>query len=136
MFSENEAAYIKSQVLARFASVDAGGQPDVVPVGFEFDGHHIYVGGRDMETTRKYKNAQVHAKMAIVIDDMISTDPWRPRGIKIYGSGRLVKREGRRGLAPYIELTPEKHWSWGIEQPAIVDGKTTFNRADWKTAPA
>ena len=44
-FTEDEVAYLKSQPLARLATVDADGQPDVVPVGFEFDGTYFYVGG-------------------------------------------------------------------------------------------
>ena len=45
-FTEDEVAYLKSQPLGRLATVDADGQPDVVPVGFEFDGTYLYIGGR------------------------------------------------------------------------------------------
>jgi hypothetical protein len=34
-FSEEEIAYLRSQRLARIATVSAGGQPDVVPLGFD-----------------------------------------------------------------------------------------------------
>ena len=44
-FTEDEAAYLKSQPLARVATVDPDGQPDVTPVSFEFDGTYFYVGG-------------------------------------------------------------------------------------------
>jgi pyridoxamine 5'-phosphate oxidase family protein len=37
-FSDEEVAYLRSQRLARLATVAPDGQPDVVPVGFEFDG--------------------------------------------------------------------------------------------------
>jgi pyridoxamine 5'-phosphate oxidase family protein len=37
-FSEDEVAFMASQPLARVATVDDDGQPDVVPVGYEFDG--------------------------------------------------------------------------------------------------
>jgi len=42
-FSEEEISYLRSQRLARVATVSADGQPDVVPVGFEFDGTHVYI---------------------------------------------------------------------------------------------
>ena len=42
-FSEDEVAFMASQPLARVATVDDGGQPDVVPVGFEFDGTYINI---------------------------------------------------------------------------------------------
>ena len=45
-FTEEEAAYLQSQPLARIATVGPDGQPDVAPVGFEFDGTYLYVGGR------------------------------------------------------------------------------------------
>ncbi len=34
-FTEEEVAYLKSQPLARIATVGADDQPDVAPVGFE-----------------------------------------------------------------------------------------------------
>jgi hypothetical protein len=83
-----------------------------------------------MTKTRKYKNAQVNAKMALVMDDLLD-NPRRPRGIKVYGTGKLVEREGRRGLAPYIEFMPQIHWSWGIEGPVFVDDKAVFHRVKW-----
>jgi pyridoxamine 5'-phosphate oxidase family protein len=46
-FSDEEVAYLRSQRLARIATVSPDGQPDVVPVGYQFDGTHFYVGGLD-----------------------------------------------------------------------------------------
>ena len=37
-FTDDEIRYLRSQPLARIATVDADGQPDAVPVVFEFDG--------------------------------------------------------------------------------------------------
>lgn len=44
-FTPEEIDYMRTQPLARVASVDSEGQPDVVPVTFEFDGTHINIGG-------------------------------------------------------------------------------------------
>ena len=44
MFSEKEIAYLKSQRLERIATVFNQLQPDVAPVGFDFDGTYSYVG--------------------------------------------------------------------------------------------
>jgi pyridoxamine 5'-phosphate oxidase family protein len=74
MFTENEIAYIRSQRLARIATVNADGQPDVVPVGYEFDGKDFYV--HTEQTARKFKNiAARRNKIALVIDDVVSFDP-------------------------------------------------------------
>ena len=42
----------------------------------------------------KYKNILKNNKVAIVIDDLKSVDPWDPRGVKIYGTADVVNRPG------------------------------------------
>lgn len=44
MLAEEETNYLRSQRLARLATVSSKGQPDVSPVGFEFDGKNFYAG--------------------------------------------------------------------------------------------
>ena len=44
-FTGDEIDYLRSQPLARLATHSADGQPDVVPVSFEFDGTSFWVGG-------------------------------------------------------------------------------------------
>jgi len=86
MFTELEVLYLDSQRLGRVATVDRDGQPDVSPVGYEFDGTYIYIGGHDLTTTHKYQNIEAgHDKVAFVVDDLVSVDPWHLRGIRIYG---------------------------------------------------
>ncbi len=100
-FTEDEVAYLKSQPLARLATVDADGQPDVVPVGFEFDGTYLYVGGRAPERTRKFLNVKAgQVKVALVVDDLVSTDPWTPRFLRVYGTAELTERPGQFGARP------------------------------------
>lgn len=129
MFSEQEVAYLKTQRLARISTAAADGQPDVAPVGFEFDGRYFYVGGLDLPRTLKYKNVQINPRVALVVDDVASTDPWMPRGVKLHGTADLVTRRGYVGSATYIRITPDRTWSWGIEEPALRDGKAVFRRA-------
>src|SRR5688572_6050367 len=98
MFTEKEIAYLKSQRLARIATVAPDGQPDAAPVGFEFDGTTFYVGGYNVTNTRKYKNVlSGQQKIALVVDDLPSVNPWQARGIRIYGTAALVEREGMLG---------------------------------------
>ena len=123
MFTESEIAYLKSQLLARVATVAPDGQPDVAPVGYEFDGQVFYVGGRNPIHTRKYRNLRAgNARVALVVDDLASINPWRPRGIRIYGTGELVEREGRFGPGVYMRITPTTSWSWAIEPP-VEEGR-------------
>ena len=68
-FTAEEVAYIQSQGLVRVATAGADGQPDVVPVGIEFDGTHFYIGGFDTTNTRRTRNVQTgNDKVAFVIE--------------------------------------------------------------------
>jgi pyridoxamine 5'-phosphate oxidase family protein len=149
IFSQKEAEYIKSQRLARIATAapsvepkekqqgehTSSIQPDVVPVGFDFDGDYFYVGGMNILKSTKYKNVLKNNKVAIIIDDLKSIDPWDPRGIKIYGTADVVSRQGgyMEGTGhpnpTYIRVKPDKKWSWGIEEPVFVEGRFNMKRA-------
>lgn len=136
--------YLNSQRLARIAtaaaptsSEEAGSvQPDVVPVGYDFDGDCFYVGGMNLLKSTKYKNVLQNNKVAIVIDDLKSVDPWDPRGMKIYGTADIVIRQGgymdRTGHSnpKYIRISPKKKWSWGIDEPIFVEGRFNVKRAE------
>jgi PPOX class F420-dependent enzyme/OxyR family protein len=76
MFSAPEATYLKGQRLARIAMVSPGLQPDVVPVSFELDGEHFYVGGLNLAATLKHKNVkQGSAKVTLVVVDELERSP-------------------------------------------------------------
>lgn len=109
-FTADEIAYLRSQPLARIATVSAAGQPDVVPVGFEFDGTYITVGGYRPAATRRHHNVlDGNHKVALVIDDLASTRPWVPRYLRIYGSAEVID-----GASPHLRITPEISWSWNL----------------------
>jgi len=128
MFSEKEIAYLQSQRLARIATVSSDGKPDVAPVGFTFKSGRFLVGGMDLKRTLKYTNAKATGHAAVVVDDLPSADPPQPRGIKVHGSARIIQAEGYLGPAEYIEITPERYWSWGIEAPAFDRGKPVMKK--------
>lgn len=141
IFSQKEIEYLKSQRLARIAtaaeSVQEEGsvQPDVVPVGFDFDGEYLYVGGMNLLKSTKYRNVLKNHKVAISIDDLKTVDPWDPRGIRIYGTADIVTRHGGymestdHPNPQYIRVSPKQKWSWGIEEPVFVQGKFNVKRA-------
>jgi pyridoxamine 5'-phosphate oxidase family protein len=123
-FTNEEVGYLRSQRLARLATVSPDAQPDVVPVGFEFDGTHFYVGGMDPVKTRKFRNvASGSTKVALVIDDLVSTNPWTPRYLRVYGNAELVERPGQFGTAPYMQITPTISWSFNLDGSAFTDDR-------------
>ena len=119
MLSAQEIAYLKTQRLARFATASSKGEPEVSPVAFEYDGKDFYVGSHDQEIffrTRRYKNIRNgNTRISMVIDDLESVDPWKPRGIKILGTAEIVKHKGIFGEGSYLCITPQISVSWGIE---------------------
>ena len=132
MFTEKEIAYLKSQLLARLATVSENGQPDVTPVGFEFDGEYFYIGGMNNRATRKYKNvAEGNAQVALVIDDLKTVDPWAPRGIRVYGTAEIVEHQGYAGRGSYLRIKPTTSWSWAIVGSAMQDGKFKPHKIQW-----
>jgi pyridoxamine 5'-phosphate oxidase family protein len=115
-FTEEELAYVRSQQLTRIATVASDGQPDVAPVGFEFDGTYFYVGGTNQTSTRKYRNVRAgDEKVALVIDDVVSTDPWTPRFVRVYGVADTVERDGSAGHGQYLRIAPVVSWSWNLD---------------------
>lgn len=73
---------------------EKGPYPDVVPVGFDFDGEYLYAGGMNLLKSTKYRNVLKNDKVAIIVDDLKTVDPWDPRAIRIYETTDIVTRQG------------------------------------------
>ncbi|MHB1909151.1 MAG: PPOX class F420-dependent oxidoreductase [Nitrososphaerales archaeon] len=128
-FGDVEVAFLKTQMLTRIATVSKEYQPDVAPVGFEFDGTYFYISGYDVEKTRKFKNVKSgNRKVALTIDELVSVNPWRPRGIRVLGEADIVEHEGRMGKAKYLRISPKISWSWGIEGLPLKEGERMLRR--------
>lgn len=109
-FTDAEIAYLRSQPLMRFATASLSGRPDVAPVVFELDGDDIVTAGFDIAKTVRYKNVQANPRATVVIDDLASTNPWSPRGIKVIGSCIVESHGG----GERFRITPEVIISWAI----------------------
>jgi PPOX class F420-dependent enzyme/OxyR family protein len=124
-FSDDEVAYLQSQPLARLATRSADGQPDVVPVSFEFDGTSFWVGGPGSAVlaTRKFRNIGAGSEqVAMVVDDMVSFEPFIARGIRIYGRAEQpFERVGLVGPGIYLRITPTISWSWNMAGEPVGD---------------
>lgn len=118
---------MKSQRLARIATVNKKGQPDVVPVAFEFDGRYFWVGSHDQNIffrTIKYHNVKNGNNLvSLVIDDLKSVEPWRPRSIKVYGTAEVMDHKGIFGPGKYLCITPKISWSMGMEGLTLKEGE-------------
>ncbi|GAA2468590.1 MULTISPECIES: PPOX class F420-dependent oxidoreductase [Actinomycetes] len=121
-FSAAELSYLRSQRLGRMATVDPHGQPQANPVGYRLqDDGTILIGGYAMGTTKKWRNLRENPRIALVVDDIVSVEPWRVRGVDIRGEAELLV--GPHELGPQlseevIRIRPERVFSWGLEEPA------------------
>jgi pyridoxamine 5'-phosphate oxidase family protein len=121
VFTDEERDYLSSGVrLGRLATVGPDGMPHVVPTGFRYNQHHdtVDVGGHDFANRKKYRDVLRHPKVAFVIDDLVSVNPWRVRGIEIRGEAEVLDTGGTElgpGFAPEMfRITPKRIVSWGL----------------------
>jgi pyridoxamine 5'-phosphate oxidase family protein len=114
VFTEVELGYLTGgRRLGRIATVGEDGTPHVVPVGWIYNAasETIDIGGYELERSKKFRDVARSGKAAIVIDDLESTDPWRPRGIEVRGRAEAIAMP-----TPLIRIHPERIVSWGLEQ--------------------
>jgi pyridoxamine 5'-phosphate oxidase family protein len=109
-FTEDEMTFITQSRLARVATASSDGQPHVVPVVYEFDGTAFYFTGWNLEKSLKFRNLLKNRKVAMVIDEVVTVSPWRPRGIEVRGLAELGSEGGRS----YVKVNPLVKRSWGF----------------------
>ena len=118
VFTEAELGYLAGgRQLGRLATVGADGTPHVVPVGWIYNAARdaIDIGGRELERTKKFRDVARSGRAAIVIDDIASVNPWRPRAIEVRGRAEAV-------LEPeaLIRIHPERIVAWGIDDRRLA----------------
>jgi pyridoxamine 5'-phosphate oxidase family protein len=118
-FTQSELEYLgerRPERLGRIATVGKDGTPHVVPVGWRLNPEldAIEVGGMNLTATKKFRDVRRSGRASIVIDDLETIDPWKPRGIEIRGRAEAV--EGER---PRIRIRPERIVSWGLESDSL-----------------
>jgi pyridoxamine 5'-phosphate oxidase family protein len=121
VFTSAEIAYLQSQRLGRLATVGPDGQPHVVPVSFRYNSalDTIDIGGHDFAKRKKFRDVRRNPRVAFVVDDLASIDPWRPRGIEIRGTAEMLASGGTEIMANFdpemFRIRPKRIISWGIE---------------------
>jgi pyridoxamine 5'-phosphate oxidase family protein len=118
--SPEQIEYLASQRLGRLATAGADHKPHVVPVSFRYNAElgTVDIGGHRVKDTKKYRDVQVNGWAAIVVDDLVSVDPWRPRFLEIRGRAEAIPTGGAH-LGPgfgeaFIRIHPEKIRGFGV----------------------
>lgn len=99
MFSEAELEFLRSQRIARFATVGPSGWPHVVPVMYTMNDD----GSLDFDVDGvKLRNLQFEPRAAMVVDAM-----GPKRGVAMQGGVELIAPERAR-------LRPARKFAWGL----------------------
>jgi pyridoxamine 5'-phosphate oxidase family protein len=123
LLSDQEIDYLRSHRLGRLATTGPAARPHVVPVGYRLEDDVLKIGGHDLEgrgQNRLYlRHLRANPRAAIVVDDVDTSQGWRPSGILIKGEARLHDSGGERlgpGFGPaWLEIVPDYASSWGID---------------------
>ena len=130
VFQDEEIEYLNSQILGRLATVGPDGQPHVVAVSFRYNAQldTIDIGGHDFARRKKYRDVQRNPRVALIVDDLESVDPWRPQGIEVRGEAEVLRSGGEMlgpGFAPEMfRIRPRRIVSWGIDGNMVPSGRS------------
>ena len=111
--------YLAGQRLGRLATVAPDGSPQNNPVGLRYnpDLGTIDIAGWNMGRSRKFRNLAENARVAFVVDDIASVQPWRVRCLEIRGTAEaLTGTDTYIGTEPgeLIRIHPERVIAFGI----------------------
>ncbi|GLW31760.1 PPOX class F420-dependent oxidoreductase [Actinoplanes regularis] len=124
-FSAVELEYLAGQVLGRLATVQPDGSPQVNPVGFRWNAATgtIDIGGYNMAASRKFRNVADNGRVAFVVDDVPSTNPWRVRCLEIRGRGEAITEPDA-----IIRIHPQRILAFGIDEPDREPHRLAVNK--------
>ena len=112
-FSQAELSYLtEDRRLGRIATVGKDGTPHVAPVGFAYnrEADTVDIQGYRLSASKKFKDVHRTGRAAIVVDDLASVDPWRPRGVEVRGRAEAITEP-----AEVIRIHPDRIVSWGLD---------------------
>ena len=100
-FKPHEIDFLRQADLGRLATVQRDGTPQNSPVGFAYNDQlgTIDIAGYRMSQSQKFRNIAHNNKVAFVVDDITSRDPWRVRCLEIRGTAEQAEIAPSRGAA-------------------------------------
>jgi len=131
-FKPHEIAYLKSADLGRLATAQPDGTLQNSPVVFTYNDElgTIDVNGANMAKSRKFRNLATNNVVALVVDDIVSYDPWRVRCLEIRGTAEQAAAPGGDAI---IRITPKRIISFGIGDAETEPHKLVADSRDVST---
>ena len=122
-FKSHELDFMRQADLGRLATIQPDGTPQNSPVGFVYNDElgTIDIAGYRMSQSQKFRNVARNNKVAFVIDDITSREPWRVRCLEIRGTAEQAEIPPSQGAAgdhldtAIIRVTPRRIISFGID---------------------
>ena len=96
----------------------------------------IDIAGYRMSKSQKFRNIARNDKVAFVVDDITSRDPWRVRCLEIRGTAEQAEIGASRGAAgdeldsAIIRVTPKRVISFGIDDQISEPHQLEVDRRD------
>ncbi|MBG0564487.1 PPOX class F420-dependent oxidoreductase [Actinoplanes aureus] len=119
-FTEIEIHYLAGQRLGRLATLRPDGTLQNSPVGYRYHAATgtIDVAGHRLTDSRKYRNVAANGQVAFVVDDLVSTTPWRVRCLEVRGTAEAIEHpaDSPYGDAPIIRIHPRQIISFGLDE--------------------
>lgn len=132
VFTEEEIEYLRSQTLARIATVGPDGHPHVIPVTFWFNEEldTIDIGGIAFGEGKKWRDAKQNPKVTFLLDDTFGSGKDRQaRALEVRGRAELHETGGNEinprfpNFAPqFFRIRPKRIVSWGLDEAATGRG--------------
>lgn len=97
--------------LCRIATLDASGEPHVVPAWFWWDGARFWIGAQAHD--RKVEHVRRRGRATIEVDGDIR----RKRGVFAQGTARVI--DGAEGRREYVRITARQVLRYQPGQPPI-----------------
>jgi pyridoxamine 5'-phosphate oxidase family protein len=119
-FTDSELAYLSGQRLGRLATVSPSGALQNNPVGFTVNVElgTIDIFGFNLAKSKKYRNVKINSKVAFVVDDLASVNPWVVRGVEVRGVAEAlggVAAPMAQMSDEVIRIHPKRIISWGVD---------------------
>jgi pyridoxamine 5'-phosphate oxidase family protein len=122
-FKPHEIEFLQQAELGRLATIQSNGTPQNSPVGFTYNDElgTIDIPGYQMSKSQKYRNLAHNDKVAFVVDDITSRDPWRVRCLEIRGTAEQAETPAARTPSgdeldsAIIRITPRRIIAFGID---------------------
>lgn len=121
-FTASELDYLATQRLGRLATAQPDGTLQVSPVGYRYNPvmTTIDIIGYRMAASRKFRNVADNGRVAFVVDDIASFEPWRVRCLEIRGDAEAVDATDsttNHHHGALIRIHPRRIISFGIDEP-------------------